>query len=146
MPEAQNFKNHARLDPPYHFFIVVVLVANFITMIVQAFHMWHHHPFMAVWRVVVALALLLLAFKARSYPLAAQDRVIRLEERLRFQALLPADDLAKTSQLSIGQIVALRFVSDDELPGVVHRALAENLTPKQIKATIKDWRGDYTRV
>ena len=146
MPEVQNLKNHSRLDPPYHFFLAWVLLANVIVMIVQAFHMWHHHPFMAIWRVIVALALLLLSFKARSYPLAAQDRVIRLEERLRFQALLPADDLARTGELSIAQIVALRFVSDDELPGVVHRTLTENLTPKQIKETIKDWRGDYTRV
>ena len=146
MPEAQNFKNHARLDPPYHFFIVIVLLANVIVTITQSVHLWHHRPFMAVWRVVVAIALFLLAFKARSYPLAAQDRVIRLEEQLRFAALLPADDLAQTSKLSIKQIVALRFVSDAELPGVVHRALTENLTPKQIKETIKDWRPDYTRV
>ena len=88
----------------------------------------------------------MLAFKARSYPLAAQDRVIRLEEQLRFRALLAPEDLAKTSQLSLPQIIALRFVSDAELPGVVHRAVTENLTPKQIKETIKDWRGDYTRV
>jgi Family of unknown function (DUF6526) len=146
MPEAQNLKNHARFDPPYHFFIALVLLANIIVSIVGAVHAWPHHPFMAVWRVVVAIALFLLAFKARSYPLAAQDRVIRLEERLRFQALLPPEDLARTHSLSLQQIVALRFVSDEELPGVVHRTLTENLTPKQIKETIKDWRADYTRV
>jgi hypothetical protein len=146
MPETQNFKNHARFDPPYHFFIVIVLLANVIVMAVQAFHQWHQRPFMAIWQVVLALALFLLSFKARSYPLSAQDRVIRLEERLRFAALLPPDDLAKTDTLSIGQIVALRFVSDDELPSVVHRTLTENLTPKQIKQTIKAWRPDYTRV
>jgi hypothetical protein len=146
MPEAQTFKNHARLDPPYHFFVVIVLLANVIVAITQSIHLWHHRPFIAVWHVIVALALLLLSFKARSYPLAAQDRVIRLEEQLRFAALLPAEDLAQTSKLSIKQIVALRFVSDAELPGVVRRTLTENLTPKQIKETIKDWRGDYTRV
>lgn len=146
MPEAQNFKNHARLDPPYHLFVIVVLVANVIISITQSVHTWHHRPFMAVWHVILAVALLFLAFKARSYPLAAQDRVIRLEEQLRFAALLPAEDLAQTSKLSIAQIVALRFVSDAELPGVVHRTLTENLTPKQIKETIKDWRADYTRV
>jgi hypothetical protein len=146
MPEAQNFKNHTRLDPPYHFFVAIILLANVIVAIVAAFHTWRHQPYMAIWRVLVALALLMLALKARSYPLAAQDRVIRLEEQLRFAALVPADDLAQTSKLSIGQIVALRFVSDAELPSVVHRALTENLTPKQIKETIKDWRPDYTRV
>ncbi len=146
MPEPQNFKNHARFDPPYHFFIAIVLLANVIVTIVEAFHMWANRPGTAVWHVIVSIALLMLAFKARSYPLAAQDRVIRLEEQLRFRALLPAEDLAKTSSLSVAQIVALRFVSDEELPGVVHRALTENLTPKQIKETIKDWRPDYTRV
>jgi len=146
MPEPQNFKNHARFDPPYHFFLAIVLLANVIVEIVAAFHTFGQQPFMAVWRVVVALALLMLAFKARLYPLTAQDRVIRLEERLRFQALLPAEDLAKTDNLSVAQIVALRFVSDAELPGVVHRTLTENLSPKQIKQTIKDWRPDYTRV
>jgi hypothetical protein len=146
MPEPQNLKNHARLDPPYHFFIVIVLLANVIVTIVEGYHNWSYHPVNAVWRVVVSIALLMLSFKARSYPLAAQDRVIRLEEQLRFRALLPAEDLAKTDSLSVGQIVALRFVSDEELPGVVHRTLAENLSPKQIKATIKDWRPDYTRV
>lgn len=146
MPEAQNFKNHGRLDPPYHYFVVVVLLANVILKIVHAFQDLPHHPITSIWRVLFAITLLLLAFKARSYPLAAQDRVIRLEEQLRFAALLPPDDLAQTSKLSIAQIVALRFVSDAELPHVVHRALTENLTPKQIKATIKDWRGDYTRV
>jgi hypothetical protein len=146
MPEAQSFKNHARFDPPYHFFIAIVLLANVIQTIIEAVHNWHDHPVNAVWRVIVAIALLMLAFKARSYPLAAQDRVIRLEERLRFAALLPAADLAKTDSLTIAQIVALRFVSDAELPAVVHRTLTEHLTPKQIKATIQDWRPDYTRV
>lgn len=146
MPEPQNLKNHARFDPPYHFFIVMVLLANVIVTIVDAFHIWADRPAMAVWHVLVSVALLMLAFKARMYPLAAQDRVIRLEEQLRFQALLPTEDLAKTDGLSVAQIVALRFVSDAELPGVVHRTLTENLSPKQIKATIQDWRPDYTRV
>ena len=146
MPEPQNLKNHARFDPPYHFFIAIVLLANVIVEIVAAFHTFANQPFMAVWRVLLAMALFLLAFKARAYPLAAQDRLIRLEEKLRFRALLPAEDLAKTDSLSVAQIVALRFVSDEELPGVVHRTLTENLSPKQIKETIKDWRPDYTRV
>jgi len=146
MPEAQNFKNHGRFDPLFHFLIAPVLLANMIITIVQAFHIWHRQPFMAVWGAVIGITLFVLAFKLRSYPLSAQDRVIRLEERLRFAALLPADQLAKTSQLSLQQIIALRFVSDDELPSVVHRTLTENLTPKQIKQTIKAWRPDYTRV
>ncbi len=146
MPEAQNFKNHARFDPPFHFFIVIVLVANIVIAVIGTVRDWPHRIFVDVWWDVVSVALLLLAFKTRIYSLSVQDRIIRLEERLRFQALLPAEDLERTNTLSISQIVALRFVSDDELPSVVHRTLAENLTPKQIKATIKEWRGDYTRV
>ena len=65
MPEPQNFKNHGRLDPPYHFFIAIVLLANVIITIVQSFHLWHHRPFMAVWHVVVALALFLLVIGIR---------------------------------------------------------------------------------
>lgn len=146
MPEAQSFKNHARFDPPYHFFAATILLVNVVVTLVVSVHTWNIDPGMSIWHVLVAIALLLIAFKARSYPLAAQDRVIRLEEKLRFAALLPAEDLAKSDSLSVAQIVALRFVSDAELPGVVHRALAENLTPKQIKETIQDWRPDYTRV
>lgn len=146
MPEAQSFKNHVRFDPPYHFFAATILLINVVVTLVVSVHTWNIDPGMSIWHVLVAIALLLIAFKARSYPLAAQDRVIRLEEKLRFAALLPAEDLAKSDSLSVAQIVALRFVSDAELPGVVHRALAENLTPKQIKETIQDWRPDYTRV
>lgn len=146
MPEPQTFKNHARLDPPYHFFVAVILLVNVIVTIVVAFHTWNMDPGMSIWHVLVAIAILMLAFKTRSYPLAAQDRIIRLEEQLRFKALLSPEDQAKASKLSLPQIIAMRFVSDAELPHVVHRAVTENLTPKQIKGTIQDWRPDYTRV
>lgn len=146
MPEPQSLKNHARFDPPFHFFAVVVLLANVIVTIVRAFHTFSHTPGMAIWSVLVALAILVIAFKTRMYGLAAQDRTIRLEERLRYAALLPAETLAKTSSLTMRQIVAMRFASDAELGGLVERAVAENLAPKQIKQSIVSWRADYDRV
>jgi hypothetical protein len=82
----------------------------------------------------------------RSYALKAQDRIIRLEEKLRFTALLPADLLARSQALTVRQIIGLRFASDAELPALVKRALDENLTEKQIKQAITSWRPDYLRV
>ena len=146
MPEAQTLKNHARFDPPFHFFAVIVLFANLIVTIVRAFHTWSHTPGMSIWSVLVALAILVIAFKARMYALVAQDRTIRLEERLRYAALMSPDEVAKAGSLTSQQIVALRFASDAELPGLVQRTLAENLAPKQIKASIVSWRADYDRV
>jgi hypothetical protein len=75
-----------------------------------------------------------------------QDRVIRLEERLRYTQLLTPADLARTHALTLHQIVALRFASDAELPALLNRTLSENLAPKQIKQSIQSWRPDHTRI
>jgi hypothetical protein len=87
-----------------------------------------------------------LAVRSRDRALVAQDRVIRLEERLRLQALLPAEDRAHINELSIKQLIALRFASDEELPALVRKTLTQNLEPKAIKQSIVNWRGDYHRV
>jgi hypothetical protein len=94
----------------------------------------------------MALALLLLAVSARTYALRVQDRVIRLEERLRYQRLLPSDLLAASQSLTLRQIIALRFASDAELPALVQRTLRANLEPKAIKQAITNWRADDLRV
>ena len=83
---------------------------------------------------------------ARSHSLKAQDRIIRLEEKLRFAALLPPDLLARSQSLTEAQYIALRFASDAEVPALVKRTLDENLTQKQIKEAIVNWRPDYFRV
>lgn len=94
----------------------------------------------------MTLVLLPLAFKARSYPLKAQDRVIRLEERLRLAMVLPDRLRGRIGELSESQLIALRFAPDSELETLVDRVLAGNLDSKQIKESIQNWRADYFRI
>lgn len=141
--DRQSFKNHARFDPPYHFFLAIVFLANLVISIVYAAH---HFCFYSAWLVVVSLAAFVALFKMRLYPLKVQDRVIRLEERLRLQALAPSEWHTQMNRLSEDQLIGLRFASDDEVVELAKQALEHNLTRKQIKERIKDWRADYWRV
>ena len=145
MPDQtpQTFANHIRLDPPFHFFVIPVLG---ITVLFTIWNLIRDVSLHSAFMVVVALALLVLAFKCRLYALTVQTRVIRLEERLRLAALLPETLRAKIPQLTEGQLVALRFASDAEIPGLVEKALAANLPNKEIKKAIVNWRADYFRV
>ena len=146
MPEPQSYKNHTRWFPPFHFFAAPVLVLNLIFAIALTIHHWQWHRVLFLWYIVVSLALIVLAISSRLMALKAQDRVICLEERLRFIALLPADLLARSKSLGEDQLIGLRFASDDELPALVKRALDESLTRDQIKKSINSWRPDYFRV
>jgi Family of unknown function (DUF6526) len=150
MSEIQNLQNHVRRDPPFLIALPILLLNVVVTLGVTILHALHHGTHLLllhVWLVLVSIALLLVAANSRTKDLKVQDRVIRLEERLRFAALLPPDTLAATSNnLTLRQIVALRFASDAELPALVARTLAENLTPKQIKESIVTWRPDTHRV
>ena len=139
----QSFKKHGRFDPPYHFFLSAVLLANLIVALV---HLWHHRDFHASWLVVLSVAAIVLWIKIRTYPLKVQDRVIRLEERLRLQALAPAEWHAQIYRLSEDQLIGLRFAEDDEVIELAKQALEGNLSRKQIKERIKGWRADYWRV
>ncbi len=99
-----------------------------------------------IFGVVLAAAFVVLVLWARQFALAVQDRVIRLEERLRYERVLPADLQARSGELTLGQIVSLRFASDAELPALARKVLDEKLTErKAIKQLIKTWKPDYQR-
>jgi hypothetical protein len=147
MPNApQSYANHARFDPMFHFFLLPVLLINLIVTIVILIREWPHHIPLHGWVIVMALALIILAGVARSSALRAQDRIIRLEESLRYQRVLTPELLAASQPLTIRQIIALRFASDAELAGLVQRTLSESLPPKAIKQAIVNWRADNLRV
>jgi hypothetical protein len=143
MAKVQNFENHARFLPPFHFFVAPVLLINVIwcaVRAVRAFSPW------AVMALLVALALLVLAFVSRIMALTVQDRVIRLEMRLRMQQELPAELRARIPEFSTSQLVALRFASDGELPDLARKVLQDHLTDrKAIKKIIRDWQPDFLR-
>ena len=146
MASEQNLRNHSRTDPPLHFFVAPVLLINVLVTLAVLIHHWPHAVWLHAWLCVLAVALLVLAGVARSSALRAQDRVIRLEEALRYQRLLGPAELAAAQGLTLRQIIALRFASDAELPRLVQRALAEGMTPKAIKQGITAWRVDPYRV
>ena len=139
----QNLKNHGRIDPPFHFFLFGVLVVNLIYALI---HVYRQHTISADWLLILSIAVFVLFFKLRLYPLKVQDRVIRLEERLRLQALAPAEWHTQIYRLTEDQLIGLRFASDDEVVELAEQALEHNLTRKQIKERIKDWRADNFRV
>jgi hypothetical protein len=149
MPAAQNYKNHVRWDPAWHFFMVPMLMINIAFAAFKLVHDWHlksNHHYMFGWWLILSIVFFMAFMKARMYPLKAQDRIIRLEERLRLAALLSADDLAASQSLTESQLIGLRFASDAELPALVARALKEKLTREQIKEAIVNWRPDTFRV
>jgi hypothetical protein len=141
--QEQSFKSHAKFVPAFHYFVVPVLLINVINSVIRAYHSFNYeHAF----GVVLALALLTLAFVARTFALKVQDRVIRLEMRLRLRELLPADLQSRILDFRPGQLVALRFASDAELPTLARKVLDENLTEQRsIKSQIQNWQPDHLR-
>src|ERR1035437_4029289 len=142
----QNLKNHGRIDPPVHFVLFFILIANLLFSII---HMIRHREdayFAGPWFVLLSLAVFIPFFKLRAYPLKVQDRVIRLEERLRLQALAPAQWHSQIYRLTEDQLIGLRFAADDEVVELAKQALEHNLTRKQIKERIQDWRPDHFRI
>jgi hypothetical protein len=139
----QNFKNHVQLIPMFHYFVLPVLLTNFVWSVRVAIHDLSADTVIAS---VTALALLLLAFLLRRMALTVQTRLIRLEMRLRMQEILPADLRARILEFQPGQLVALRFASDAELPELARKVLDEKLTDqKAIKMMVRDWQGDFLR-
>jgi hypothetical protein len=144
---VQVYANHRRFDPWYHFFAFPVVAISFflalwtfIKSLSQGFSAW------AAWNVVVWAAAIALTLIARVYPLKMQDRIIRLEERLRLATLLDDPLKARIGELDERQLVGLRFAADAEVPGLVRAALDEKLSGEEIKKRIQSWRPDTFRV
>jgi hypothetical protein len=139
----QTFANHARIDPPFH---QLQLPLAAVALILSLILLFRNFSLASVLLLILAFGFLLGSFRTRVYGLKVQDRVIMLEERLRLAMLLPHASRERLAQLTKSQLIALRFASDDELPALATRAIDEQLTGKQIKSAIQDWRGDYYRV
>jgi asparagine N-glycosylation enzyme membrane subunit Stt3 len=140
----QSYAHHTRWDPYFHFFVLPVFVFALIGAIVHL--AMGHHRLHGALLVVLAIAVLIAIFKIRLYALKVQDRVIRLEERLRLATLLPESMRPRIPELTERQLVALRFASDAELAGLAQKALDQKLSPSDIKKSIKNWRADNWRV
>jgi hypothetical protein len=148
--EQQSYAHHTRWDPLFHFFLLPVFSLGLVLSLMHFFAHFsesdrrdNFHSFLLI---VLAVALLVTVFKVRTYALKVQDRVIRLEERLRLAPLLPEPLRSRIPELTVNQLVGLRFASDLEIPKLVERTLNEKLTRKQIKQAIQSWRPDSWRV
>jgi len=142
-PSPQTLANHVRLDPPFHYFLLPVFAISWILSVV---FLVRHPGFLHFWIVIFNTALIVAVIRFRQYALKVQDRVIRLEERLRLASLLPDSQRPQIAKLSEGQFIALRFASDAEVAALVERTVSTNLAPADIKKAIKNWRPDYWRV
>ncbi len=140
---GQNYKNHVRFFPPFHFIAAPITLLYFIN---EVRHVWLNPNRSTAFAALVAFGILAATFAARLMALKVQDRVIRLEMRERLRALLPADLQARILELTPGQLVALRFAGDGEVADLVRNVLTGKLdSQKAIKLAIKDWKGDYLR-
>jgi hypothetical protein len=144
MAEQQSYASHRRFIPEFHFFVLPVLIANIVVTVIE----FTRHPrFITAWIAVVAIALGIGIWTARAMALRAQDRIIRLEERVRLGQLLPPDLRGRIGELQTSQLIAIRFAPDEEVPELVRRALEGELkTRADIKRAIQNWRADHLRV
>ena len=143
--EAQNFANHARTVPIYHFILFPLIALTLIGSFVNLYQSWgdHQRQYSSSLIVVVMICLLLLFFIARLFPLKAQDRAIRAEENLRHYVMTGK---LLDPKLTVRQIIGLRFASDQEFVELAGRAVEENLSEVAIKKAVKNWRADTYRV
>lgn len=143
MPE-QNYGNHVRWFPLFHFVVVPMLLIFFVYQLVR---MGQEPSVDRAMLILLAVAVILLNFAARLQALKAQDRVIRLEERLRYREILQPELAARAHDLAPGKMISLRFASDEELAELVQQVLDQELSKaKEIKTAIKQWRADHLRV
>ena len=140
----QNYSNHVKWVPTFHFFVVPVFTLNLgwsVYRLIRPGFTWD-----GLIHFLMALARVIFMFNARLFALRVQDRVIRMEERQRFSRLLPDDLKPRFGEFTPAQLVALRFAGDDELPELARKVLNDKLTNiKAIKQMVKHWRADYLR-
>lgn len=144
MPKAQTYSNHRRYYWPHHFVVQPILTLNFAFKLNDFFS---ERTWDAGWEAILAFGLLFFALTARAMALKAQNRAIRLEERLRLERLLPPEDRARIEDLTMSQLIGLRFAPDDEVPELVQRLLRGDLkSGSDVKKSVVNWRPDYHRV
>jgi len=146
MSDPQSFRNHARLDIPYHLVTSAALLANLIIGVILLVLSFHTQLLLGIWIVILSVALIIIYLRLREYPLKVQDRIIRLEEKLRLDALLPEHLRKRIPELTEDQLIGLRFASDEEIPTLVELTLDKQLSRKQIKERIQNWRPDHWRI
>ncbi len=142
-PARQSYGNHFRIVPPFHLLLSAILLVNFVWCVYRAVVAFSWPTLLAA---LMALAFVLMFVYMRTFPLTVQDRLIRLEMRLRLDRVLPADLKARIPDLAVAHLIALRFASDAELPALVREVLDGKTTrPKDIKQKIRDWQADDLR-
>ena len=145
--QAQTYATHVRYHPLYHFLVLPILSINVLLAIYTAATMKYMPVALRIWNVLFALALLGAGALTRTYGLRNQDRIIRLEERVRMMSLLPDDLRSRVNELHMNDLIALRFCSDDELADAVRAVLNGEVKGKAaIKQNVKSWRPDYHRL
>ncbi len=141
--QVQDFSNHARLVPLYHYVLSLLVLVNLLW---AGWGVFQGADLGAVVNLLLAISILLIFYYLRAFPLAVQDRLIRLEERLRLREVLPPELHDRIHEIRPGQLIALRFAADAELTGLVQRVLDGELVSRQsIKKQIGDWRADDYR-
>jgi hypothetical protein len=144
MADPQSYKSHAKNVPLFHYVLLPILLVN---LVLSLYHLWRDPVMLSLWNTVMAFAFIVTAFFARVFALKAQDRLIRLEERMRMRELLPPDLQPRINDFTPDQLVALRFASDGELPALAATVLSSNIQKRDdIKKLIKQWRPDHCRV
>jgi signal transduction histidine kinase len=140
----QNYQNHARLVTGFHRVLGLLLLLGFIGSIFNLYKSWDNDSlYSASLITLLFVCCIFLFWYTRSFPLKAQDRAIRCEENFRYYLLTGK---ALPNELSMGQVVALRFAPDEEFPSLVEKALSDKLNSKSIKLAVKNWKPDYYRV
>lgn len=141
--KPQNYANHPKFNPLYHFFLVPL---GLVLLIWNAVNFFRNPAPSSGLLLLMMLAIAVVIYLVRIFPLGVQDRIIRLEERLRLMAVLQEPLRSRIGELEDSQLIGLRFASDSELPELVKRALDEKLGLDDIKKAVKDWRPDYKRI